>query len=61
MKQNLKRIIAGHLGLKKVKDRVYCPYKSLCNRNCNEDKDCATKRFYDRYPDYIAYGIGSKL
>jgi hypothetical protein len=61
MKQNLKKIIAGHLFEKDKPSREVCPYVSLCNRNCNEDKDCATKRFYDRYPNYIACGVGSKL
>ena len=64
-KQNLKQIIAGHIQIKS-KDRIkngrtYCPYTARCGKDCPDEIDCSIKKFYNKHPDYISYGVGSRL
>ena len=43
-----------------VQDNL-CDYWAECKRACPRDKDCATKRFYERYPEWRELGVGAMM
>jgi len=59
----MKRVMISRLGrrISQVLNRQegLCDYWAKCQRTCGRDKDCGTKRFYDKYPDYEFLGIGA--
>ena len=38
-----------------------CKYWQDCQRVCSSNKECGTKRFYDKYPEWEYIGVGAMM